>query len=251
MLKILLFPTYIIRVSRKTVVKAATLAVRTLQGQYTLGVQCVYHCFMKFKDIGRPMVKSSVISKRQQNGAMGAVGKGVLVGLLVSASALTQASPVTGQSVVLNENFSESSGSAGSVQATFITPANFSGAVSILVGAPLSKPAVTTALLAPPTIAPGPSASAAFAPAVSAPSAVVLQAVVPQQIVAAAPATAAVTPSTTAQPVVAAAPTTSGNTLPAPSAAVFAVPEPSTLALMFGGFIALIGIRRVRSANAK
>ncbi len=218
------------------------------------------------------MILSTVRSERS-NSVLDVVGKGLLFGLFVGASALSQASPVTAEAVYIDaascssggasarhgssrtgcngefaEYFGEAGGSAGSVLATFAAPANFSGAVSIatpqLIGA---KPAAASIAFAPPLVAPGPSA--VISPVITAPIAVVPQGVAPQQIVATTPAAPAATPSTPAQPSVTAAPTT-GTTLPAPTAAVFAVPEPGTLALLLGGFIALIGIRRTRSAHS-
>lgn len=178
------------------------------------------------------MVTSNVRSKRQQQvGVMGVFGKGILVGLFVSASAVTHASPVTGQSVyvddscgdsgagarhggsrvgctiVLNEHFSETAASAGSVQATFITPANFSGAVSITTAQLVdAKPTPTPAAvaLAPPLVAPGPSV-VVNAPIVE----------TPQGVAA---------PSITLQPPVTGAPM-GGDTLPMPTVEVLAVPE--------------------------
>lgn len=270
------FPINFVHVSRKAFVKAVTLTSQMLQGQYTLQARCVYHCCTKFKDIGKPMILSTVRSERS-NSVLDVVGKGLLFGLFVGASALSQASPVTAQAVYIDaascssggasarhgssrtgcnseftEYFGEAGGSAGSVLSTFVAPANFSGAVSIatpqLTGA---KPAAASVAFAPPLVAPGPSA--AISPVVTAPIAVVPQGVAPQQIVATAPATPAapaVTPSTTGQPAVTAT-TPAGNTLPAPTVAVFAVPEPGTVALLLGGFIALIGIRRTRAASTK
>jgi hypothetical protein len=196
----------------------------------------VYHCFINFKEIGKPMVKSSVSSKRP-NGAMSVVGTGVLVGLFLSASALTQASAVYsdsssgGSSVQLGE----SSTSAGRVKVRFITPPSFSGAVTAMSVAqlPEARPTVAVAL-APPTVAPGPSAPILA----SALATLVPPAVNPQQIMAAAPP---VVPRATAQPVGPAA----------FSVAAISVPEPSTIVLLLGGFIALIGIRRFRAVSAK
>ncbi len=175
------------------------------------------------------MVKSSVSSKRP-NGAMSVVGTGVLVGLLLSASALTQASAVTGQSAYAD---SSSGGSAGSVQVRFITPPNFSGAVSAIFAASLAsvKPAVIAAVLVPPTAAPGPSARVL--------AELIPPAVNPQRILVAAP------------PVVPGINVQAQSPAAAPSVAVLAVPEPSTIALLLGGFIALIAVRRMRAVSTK
>lgn len=193
---------------------------------------------------------------------MGVVGKGIMVSLFCSATALTQASPVAGQMQYVDDNCGSSGSSArhaGSrggcmvqlgdsfsvspsaeyiVQANFIAPPNFSGAISSTAAqAANAVPVVTAPVLAPPAVAPGP---AAIVP-------VVAQAIAPQPIVVAAPT---VTPTNPTQPVGSAAPP-GDNPSPVATPSVLSVPEPSTLVLLLGGFLALVGVRRSRAANNK
>lgn len=230
--------------------------------------QYVYHCLIKFKDIGKFMVLPTVKSESRK-AAFDAVGKGLLVSLFVGMSALAQASPMASEAADVDGNSSTAAtGSFSGGQATFSSTANFSGAVSITpvvwngvsqpssvatssvattVGPQLinAKPAGLIAVT--PTVAPGPAASApvAVTPVVSAPIAVVSPGVVPQQIVAAAPSAPTTTTVATTVPT-----TPVGASTPlAPSLSVFAVSEPGTMVLLFGGFLALIGIRRSRAVS--
>lgn len=210
---------------------------------------------------------STVSSKRPQR-ALGVVGKGVLVGLLAGTSALTQAGVLPNQSayvddscgsansgarhggsrsgctVFMNERISESSGSEGNAIASYgnAVPAAVISAAPSISSTPLAGVASAKAAGSVPVAGPG-----AIAPVVSAPAAVVPAAVPTQQIIAAAPP---VVP--TSQPVITPTATTGGgNNLPIPTVAVFSVPEPGTMALLFGGFLALIGIRYKRASAAK
>lgn len=210
---------------------------------------------------------SSVSSKRPQR-VFGVVGKSVMVGLLAGTTALTQAGVLSNQSayvddscgsansgarhggsrggctIQLNDQFTESFGDGGTIQGSFtVNVASVAPAVASarpVSSAPLSSVASAKAARSVP--APG-----AIAPVVSDPVAVVPAAVPTQQIIAAAPP---VVPA--AQPVTSpTAASGSGNNLPVPSVAVFSVPEPGTMALLLGGFLALVGIRYKRAAAAK